>query len=1182
MSADPLALDRAARRSAQLVFDRPVVLEAGAGTGKTTALVGRLLAWTLGAGWAEVAADQPEADAETIAGALLDGVVAITFTDAAAAEMARRSQEELAKLAEGASLPAWLEPAAFPQTAARQTRARALLATVDRLRVQTIHSFAFALLRVHALDGRLHPALTVDADEAGLTEIVRATLAEHLPPLYRAADPALGLLARDGVGPQAIADALLEMSRRGLAATALAADPWTEAAIGAALDPGQAAARELATAVLRANFSARAKQTLALRDALPALLDRLADAPRTREGISALAHDLPMLWPESLGRRLDEWAKGTFNQTERGALGATEAIADGARRLRATLQLLAALDPDRLDAARALLAPLATEVERRMRARGLATYSDLLRLAVELLGIPAVARDARRGIRQLLVDELQDTDELQCELVRLLALAGPHGERPGLFLVGDPKQSIYGWRRARLANYFAFVEAALGGAAPGVLAANFRSAEGILAEVERVLAPVMTEESDVAARFAPLVATGERIGVPGEVEYWAAWDAATGKPLRAGESVRREAAAIAADLAERIARGLVAPRDAALLLRAATPIERYLEALRERGIPYAVEKDRSYYRRRETIDAAALVRAVLDPTDRPALVAWLRSPWVGVPDAALWPLFRAGLPERLGEAVLPDASEAPDTASAPHLAALDAAIARAAAETAELGSELAELAAWPAALGAAVRALLSRRAAFARESPEVWVDGLRRAFLPDLVAAARFQARHRLANLDRFFRELAQRLAGGEPHHRLLADLRAAARERPDEPESRPLDGSGEAVRVMTIHSAKGLEFSEVYLVAAHHDARGGRDRPQIEAERLSGRWEYRLFGHPTPGLAPAADLADRIRAAEQVRLLYVGLTRAQRRLVITGALPSAPAAVDPRRARTLAALLAGRLPGADLIAAAAADGGFRDDHGARWRLLPPVSASDWAEIRDAATSGYVATDALSALARLGAARAEARERAARVRVARATEVAELEALLPGGEGADDDRGDVDRRRSFALARGTALHRALELASEARSAPDRWRAAALATFERELGGSTPEERARLASDLERLSASALLARLEALAERVIARELPILFSPAIGDPAAPLDAVAGSIDLLYSAADGTPVVADFKSDAVASEAEGAALVARYAPQLALYAAACRQAFPGSPAPRRELWLLALDQVITLD
>ncbi len=105
------------------------------------------------------------------------------------------------------------------------------------------------------------------------------------------------------------------------------------------------------------------------------------------------------------------------------------------------------------------LAPLLEAVQERRSAAGLVTFSDQLRSAAAAsLPIRRVfAREVVRGIDHLLVDEFQDTDDVQCRLVEMLALTGEPSRRPSLFIVGDPKQSIYAWRSADLAAYDDFV-----------------------------------------------------------------------------------------------------------------------------------------------------------------------------------------------------------------------------------------------------------------------------------------------------------------------------------------------------------------------------------------------------------------------------------------------------------------------------------------------------------------------------------------------------------------------------------------------------------------------------------------------------------------------------------------------------------------------------------------------------
>ena len=154
----------------------------------------------------------------------------------------------------------------------------------------------------------------------------------------------------------------------------------------------------------------------------------------------------------------------------------------------------------------------------------------------------------RRRIDQLLVDEFQDTDRIQSELLRWIALDGPVEERPGLFLVGDPKQSIYGWRNADLRAYDGFVAlVAEAGGEVMSLALNFRSVPAILEEVARVIEPVMRERTGSNPPSSPSspASGGWRTRASGAadrpvhrgwspVEHWVSW-------RRDGDARRRRA-----------------------------------------------------------------------------------------------------------------------------------------------------------------------------------------------------------------------------------------------------------------------------------------------------------------------------------------------------------------------------------------------------------------------------------------------------------------------------------------------------------------------------------------------------------------------------------------------------------------------------------------------------------------
>ncbi|HVT61387.1 MAG TPA: UvrD-helicase domain-containing protein [Thermoanaerobaculia bacterium] len=1013
------ARDRAARRAAQREFDRPLVIEAGAGTGKTTTLVARLLAWSLGPGWEKGEArrredlgrlhqlgstgrsgGRPAPTPEQVAAGVLGGVVAITFTEAAAAEMAGRTARELAALARGGAAPDWLAAAALPPAAELARRARALTATLDHLAVRTIHAFCLGLLATYPLEAGVHPQLTVDADGRLLERIIDETVEAALRRGYGSpGDPHLLALAGWGIGPREVAAALADLAAAGLPASALAADPlapprvesfrrrlaescaglqallasrlgadpsgWPAAGgrgPGAGRLPAKTAAVARGLAQLGAYLAAAGARGLPGTGA-PAAPSRSPASPAPEPApdsgfsafeavageLAALAAAAAAALPPVLVKLLEEWSRGSqaglANAGSREDRSPGESAEGGggddelARRAGALCRLLAhlaRLDPERLRHARLALAPLLAAVEGETRRRGVATFDSLLRGAETLLAShPEVRRRVHRGIDQLLVDEFQDTDRTQCEILRWIALAAPPEERPGLFLVGDPKQSIYGWRNADLLaydNFIAGVRAA--GGEVMALAENFRSVPPILDEVAATIAPVMRESPGLQPRFEPLLACAPRAADPlfsaggrAPIEFWVSWlpaeqpepesssppagsRAPSPAPAVGGAAAELEAAAIAADLRQLHDREGVPWRETAILLRGMGDLDLYLEALRDAGIPFAVGRDRQYYRRREVIDAAALVRAVLDPGDHLALVTALRSPLVGVPDAAWLPLWSHGLPRRMTELL--------GTAPAP-LAALRQAIEEAAAALPAEVPGLERLRGWEASLLAAVEQLAVLRESFESEPADLFVERLRRLFLLDLGAAARYLGAYRLANLDRFFRQLLAELEQGSGDvTALLEELRENVAEGRDAEEGQPAEGTEEAVRVLTIHGAKGLDFGHVYLPQLHKGA-GFERGPATAAARaaaLDGRFELQLFAAPTLDFDLVEAARSEVEAAERVRTLYVAMTRAKERLVLAGAWPRGGRAPAPERARNHLQLLAHRpgLPDLDAL----------------------------------------------------------------------------------------------------------------------------------------------------------------------------------------------------------------------------------------------------------------------------
>ncbi len=1178
------AADRAARLAAQTEFLRPVVLEAGAGTGKTATLVARIVAWCLGGGWGAVSGEGEEDAAATV----LDGVVAITFTEAAAAEMAARVGAAFADLAEGRLPVGVFAEAVPPDSAERRTRARLLLANLDRLTATTIHAYCRRLLAEHPVEARLHPQFEVDAEAAVLEEVVRDVTEDGIRAAYARgeADP-LGRAALDlagaGRGPREIADALLALAGEGVPAAALERDPFDAVTVRRLLDGVTAAAAALDAAVAGAFATAR---SVAKAQQVAAGAATLA-ARGAGLGLDGLKGLVAEVLDDTCLTRLKAWAGDDFTKSEREALaGRTPAAARAAAGLYAAAAGALRLDPAGYLAASRVLAPLLATVHEELHRRGVVTFQGLLADAHALLaGAPAVCDRVRRRTRQLLVDEFQDTDPLQCEIVELLALSGPADERPGLFIVGDPKQSIYGWRNADLAAYEAFVHRVLAGGEPLRLTVNFRSRPAILEEVERIAAPVMVEEAGVQPRFEPLLPCEARAaeasaGGGGEgVEHWVSWapGEAGGPGTTRGRATALEAEAIARDIRRRHDAGELEWHDAGLLLRATSNLAVYLRALQEAGVPYAVERDRSYFQRREIIEAAALVRAVIDPLDHLALVTALRSPLAGVPDAGLAALWGTPFPDevtRLVDAagVLPPGLEASISTA---LAAIPAGVP---------GME--RIAGWEANLRAFLSDLAALRASFAAEAPDAFVERLRASTLLEATEAARYLGTFRIANLDRFFRQLLEALAGGGDVHAVLRLLRRSVAEERQAEEGRPREAAEDAVQVMTIHKAKGLDFRHVYVAELHHRSQRG-SREEVQAFRHEGRWELLLFGAPSPGFGGVEDRRRRVEAAELVRTLYVAVTRARDRLVLAGLVEPRPLKGGPAGAACHADLLRFRPHTPDLVGAwdqivpGAPAPELRDDAGVRWAFpgLEDTGGDSRGRRRTlpVASPEVIRADA----ARLAVLRAEAEARMARR--FRGAVSAEAHAALAGQ--LHDGEGDAGLSRhappaGTATAVGTAVHAFFErfdlAAPPAEETARRRREAAALLAGLVPPASLEPARRQLEAVLDTVLAGRLWRRFTALGAAVAARELPVLLPP--GEEG-PVGVLAGAVDLLFrDPEDGAWVVADYKTDDVAA-ADLDARAAAYASQARAYARAVQDALGLEAPPRAELWFLRRDAAV---
>jgi ATP-dependent exoDNAse (exonuclease V) beta subunit len=550
----------------------------------------------------------------------------------------------------------------------------------------------------------------------------------------------------------------------------------------------------------------------------------------------------------------------------------------------------------------------------------------------------------------------------------------------------------------------------------------------------------------------------------------------------------------------------------------------------------------------------------------------------------LLPLWSRGFPTAVSE--LPGAEAA-------GLDALAGLVARAAEEIPEEASEVAAVGSWEASLLGALETLAVLRGSLDDLATDRFVERLRHLWLGEVGESARFLGAFRAANLERFFRELADRLAEGADPESVLRRLREEVAGAHEVENATASGLERDAVQVMSIHGAKGLTFDHVYLVQLHKSPGGGA-RPELEWSRHDERCEYSLFGQSTLGQATARDRAADVARAEQVRTLYVAMTRPRVRLVLSGCWKESPDPVDPGSAPHLLSLLASRADGvADLPAMAErvvrrADPEIDGEQavGVRWRF-PAVFADPPAPAGRPGTSD-LGPRATRSIERFAVERPSALARQRRPFSGRATGGSDSpdpdssrESRAPSES---DGAGTVESpRRDRAMAVGTAIHALLEewdTGAEPGSELERRRS----RLGSQLGGLVPpgELAAAVEEAEELLQAFAdrgALARLHAIGDGIVARELPILRPPGSDGGAVLFES--GIIDLVYrDPSTGELVIADYKTDRVSDRAECEAKAKQYEEQGRFYVETLQAALGLADEPRFELWFLRVGEVVS--
>ncbi|HUP85791.1 MAG TPA: UvrD-helicase domain-containing protein [Acidimicrobiales bacterium] len=1074
-------------------LDDTLFVEAGAGTGKTRALVDRVV------------------NLVVEKGIRLRGIAAITFTEAAAAELRDRVREAFEKRLADASV-----------VDAQRLACNQALADIDQAAIGTLHGFCLRILAEHPLEVDLPPAVDI------LDEVV-SQLAFHerwsafVDALYD--DPAAEELVLRAWALGIEIDAASPMKASFKDVAAVFEDSWDRLdgllsrPESNDLDPlstiDVAPVRQAVDALVAMAGGCGAEDDL--------LLERCV---ATVAGATAALDDVDGL--RQL-RRLCE-GSGSWRAGNRGRAAnwpdvkAARAALDLVGERSSSLAATASDEVLRRLAVR--LAHFTVDAAEQRRAVGHLVFHDLLVLARRLLRTSAEARSALHAkYDRLLLDEFQDTDPIQIEVAVLIAAAIESGEvdrpwqqietEPGrLFFVGDPKQSIYRFRRADIGLFLAARDRfSVDGGGTVVLGQNFRTVPAVLEWVNEMFGALMRDEV-AGSQPAYLPLTADRRSDPGADHRVVVLGGA--RDAKAWELRRQEATAVARTVATvqsspeawpvRVDDAWRTPRwrDVTILIPTRTSLRQLEDALDFVGVPYRVATGSLVFDTQEVREALDALRAIDDPGDELALASALRSPLYACSDVDLFTFFDAGGRwdlRRSPPATLAD--DHPVVAGMAHL------------------RSLADDRWWlePSAL---LDKLLRERNAFAlafgsRRPREVW---RRMRFIVDQARA---------------FEESAG--GGGLRGFLAWADLQRTEGTRVHEPLMAETDD--DAVSILTIHGAKGLEFPITVLSGMTTAARGSRPGPRVIWDGDVPEVKFNA-STATDNFDRLADIEAEMDVYERLRLLYVGCTRARDHLVISAFHKPARSAASVSYGEQVATTSAGLASCRRVYESAESV----DDGAEAAPIAPAVPTmpltlpfddrEGWVANREALLEPHRRPQFLSAtaIAGMAAGGVDAPER-------------------DDGQ-VDDDAGEADgtrseipwRRGRAGTAVGRAVHAVLQFVDPGADDID--------ASVREL--ATQQAHVEVVPDavdtIVSLARAALAAPSVRAAHAAERRWRELYVAAPIGDRA-----VEGYIDLLYERPDGGLVLVDYKTDAIRSEADADAKVERYALQTAAYAVA---------------------------
>jgi ATP-dependent helicase/nuclease subunit A len=843
-----------AQARAAYELDRHISVTAGPGAGKTMVLVERYL---------HILRKKRPAS--------IDQIVAITFTNRAANEMRerlRKALDGLLAVATGTERVRWM----------RYKR------TLDGAVITTIHGFCMRLLREFPVEAGLDPQFMLLDEHRAATLLVSA-VEESVSEFIGRRDEAVSRLTA-GIGRPLLAAALWEMYLK-VRGQGLSFD-WILDRTGAshaATQDYEALCDELDDAM---------RDLISAPGLTPVANEKRAEAQRGWARVREILRSNDISLADYCGAIVE--FREAARPTASGRIGPTIKRLDDIFWGETKEKCFGRLPQMKFDLlARdyaVALVNLLKNIDRRFTEKkqelSALDFDDLQLRTIELLQRPEVLQRAFQRYKYFLVDEFQDTNGLQRDLLSALTLNS--GARANLFIVGDRKQSIYGFRGADVDVFGKTTEAMLAAGGQLVpLPLNFRSQPQLINFFNYLFAKFFQAGEEVAkaeraelgfVEHEPSEARREARDQPPLVELMI--DTLSGEDDPKSQQTLRERDAkqlvkriIALTDGEAVHSAVASPafeyRDLALLFRAMTDVPVYEAEFRRAGIPFQTVLGKGFYEREEITDLIQLCRFLDNRTDELALAAALRSPLCGISDNTLLAL-RLG--PRIGET---PPGEAPQPLMHPRP------LFRALRKQNEIDFiEDDERDALQRAYEL-LTALIERRHRYPIG------DLLRYAVDKSsytTVIAATYDGAQRLANIEKLF-GLAERFERSGAHLirdfvKYVHDFEAIG-SRESEGQ---LDDSANAVKLMTIHQAKGLEFPVVIIPDLHRlkpswegyfllDRHRGLTLkvPNGRGQMVSGR-TFTVF----------SERSQWRENYESMRLLYVAATRAQDRLILSGA----------------------------------------------------------------------------------------------------------------------------------------------------------------------------------------------------------------------------------------------------------------------------------------------------------